>query len=279
MASYQDIIDHCMKVIVMGEDGKPEGVDLLRPLSDVGVDFERLSRTEVRALAVGLTLAGIHIGMTAYTSEQHKMFWDAVGKHLLDEPSLYFKENIEGHEQEAMWEIDPLRQLYTTVIMLHSGVWSLPIWQGVSTWCSARGVDPAEYLVYPLFEAVLKRELRDFVTASGEVLQTFDVEVPKGKPRTYAKGRKISNIGHLCQLYQKQPAFVDISGDVEEIFNHIESLYPPHKAVDVIASKWRNPALHGDRQIGTARSVVLNLTILVSLSSIDDQLWIEAYDR
>ena len=31
MASYQDIIDHCMKVIIRGEDGKPEGVDILRP--------------------------------------------------------------------------------------------------------------------------------------------------------------------------------------------------------------------------------------------------------
>lgn len=279
MASRQDIIDHCMKVIIRGEDGKPRGVNILRPLSAIGVNFEKLSRNDVRALAVALTRVGIHPGMNSYVSEQHKMFWDATGKHLLDPPSLYFKENIEGYEQEEIWEIDPLRNLYTTVIMLHSGVWGIPAWHGGSTWHRARGVDPAEYLVYPLFEAVLKRELRDFITRSGKVLQTFDVKRPNGKPKTYKKNDQISNIGHLCQFYQKQPAFAEISSDLEEIFNYIRSLYPGQNAVDVIASKWRNPALHGDRQVGTARSVVLNLTILVSLSSIGDQLWIEAYDR
>ena len=76
----------------------------------------------------------------------------------------------------------------------------------------------------------------------------------------------------------KQPAFAELTHDLQKIFKHIESLYPGRDAIDVISKEWRNPAAHGQQIVPTAHGVVLNIIILLALSHIDDRQWEEQYN-
>ncbi len=285
MPSYDQIVEHCSGLCRASEDGRSGSVDLLPPLENIGVTYPRLRRDQVRALAVGLSRALVHPGMNAVFTADHFKFWDAIGKHLLDEPSLYFHER-DDNSVELLLEIDNLRDLFTTVVKIESGSWAVLPHNPISKWGWPADVigypvsrsRTNEYLVYPLLEAVLKRELPEFFSREGKIIKEFKGLYQHGGHKSYKIGGRCSSVAHLLDQYMKQPAFAELTHDVQEIFKHIESLYPERDAIDVIASDWRNPAAHGRQIVNTAHGVVLNIIILLALSHVDDRQWDEQYD-
>jgi len=135
-----------------------------------------------------------------------------------------------------------------------------------------------EYLVYPLLEAVLKRELSEFFYPSGRVAKPFPGLWPNGNPRRYKVDQHCSDVANILRLYMTQPEFAELSCDLQKILDHIESIYPDTNAFDVISTDWRNPAIHSANPVNTAPGVVLNIIILLALSHIDNSQWDARYD-
>ncbi len=282
MPSYDKIVEHCSGLHRTSEDGRSGSGDFLPPLKDIGVTYPRLRRDQVRGLAVGLSKALIYPGMNAVISPDHLMFWDAVGKHLLEAPSLYFHER-DANGVELFLEIDHLRNLFIAVVKIESGSWAVFPYRVVSNWkwpvdrigFPAHGAKTTEYLVYPLLEAVLKRELPEFFSHSGKVTKEFEGLQKSGDPRPYKIGEYCSSVAHLFQQYMKQTAFAELTHDLQKIFTHIESVNPGKNAIDIIAKEWRNPAAHGNQIVPTASGIILNIIILLALSHIDGRQWKE----
>jgi hypothetical protein len=281
MPSYDQIVGHCSGLYRVSEDGRSGSVDLLPPLENIGLKFSRLRRDQVRGLAVGLSRALVHPGMNAVITADHLKFWDAIGKHLLDAPSLYFHER-DDNSVELLLEIESLRDLFTTVVKIESGSWAVLPHNPISKWrwpvdiigYPASRSRTSEYLVYPLLEAVLKRELPEYFSRSGEVIKEFE---RRGRTDPYKVGKWCSSIADLLILYMNQAVFAELRQDLEMIFEHIEKLYPEENAINVIAGEWRNPAAHGQNIVTTAHGVVLNIVILLALSHIDDSQWDAEY--
>lgn len=272
MSRYEEIVERFSQLSSETKEGVPV-IDWAQVTSTPCVSFERMSREEARASAVGLSIAGLRAAMVGIDTDDHTKYWDAIGRHLLDEPSLYMKCHPAGAVDG--FEFMTLRNLFTTVVMLKSGSLEVRPCGSASKWgplsnMSVGRVSPDGYLVYPLLEAVLKLALFEFIELDGTVKKSFSV---KFKKKPYEKGVKCSNVGHLLRLYMKQAKFRELVQDLQKIFDHIKSLSNGRDAIDVIASDWRNPAAHGQDYVKTASGIMLNIVLLVALSNIDESQW------
>ncbi|HHY0435732.1 TPA: hypothetical protein ACVU31_002522 [Vibrio parahaemolyticus] len=287
MATYDEIIDYCYKYRESCK--RPDGSMSFEGFIDIeslGINFSRLSREEARGLAVGLSYTLICGNMSSVRMTDHTRYWDAVGKHLLDSPSLYFGESSQDLSSMS-YELYYLKKLFITVIKTETSEWEMYQSQVITRWnCPSsnqgdrvyNAVNPGEYFVYPLLEAIIKRLLIDYVGPDGVVRQNFEIMFKNRKSKAYKKGDIVSQISHLLILLTQKSEDKTLIEELHQIFSIIEDVYSGKSAIEVISDKWRNSALHGERHTPTASGVVLNLILLLSISSITEKDWEKRYE-
>ncbi len=277
MSEYENIINEFRKHSRKAhcDDGSVR-VSNLPKFSDFDINFNRISQEQARALLVASSFSLAYSGMNVFITEDQVRLWDALGKHLLDPPSLYFNENI---GEPFPWDLSYLRTLFVTTIKTETGEWALVQKSILSEWnwfnatpehpFPSHTTKPSEYFVFPLFEAVLKKFLSEYIDFSGIVRKEF---------RNYSIGQRCSNIGHLFTLLLNRSNHPSLISDATIISELIEFIYPDRDAAEVIANEWRNPALHGDKNVSTSSGLILNLTLLVAVNSCTEEHWNERFD-
>ncbi|MFH4603892.1 hypothetical protein [Vibrio diabolicus] len=277
MKSYDEIVTTCKTHWQDCHEGEAVKVKNMAMLSsfDIG-DIYKLSQEQARALLVGSSYLLAYRGMNVVITEDQVKLWDAIGKHLLDPPSLYFKETF-----DKPFEMTYFRNLFVTTIKTETGAWQLAQTNQLPKWkwfdatseypFSVRATRPGEYFVFPLFEAVLKKALSDYIDMSGKVIKEFRHYVPGDNSRSKSH---CSNIGHLVTCLVNRSENETLKKDLTSILELIECLYPDREnASDVIANDWRNPALHGDENVSTSSVVILNLALLIAVHSCTEEEW------
>ncbi|GAC37144.1 hypothetical protein [Paraglaciecola psychrophila] len=277
MSEYEKIIERYRKHSkeAHGDDGSVR-ISGFPKFSEFGINFSRISQEQARALLVASSFSLAYSGMNVFITEDQVRLWDAVGKHLLDPPSLYFNET---NDKPFPWELSYLRTLFVTTIKTETGEWSLVQKSKLSEWnwfnatpehpFPSHSTKPAEYFVFPLFEAVLKNFLSEYIDFSGVVKKEF---------RNYKVGQRCSNIGHLLTLMLNRSNHPSLISDSKIILELIQFIYPNRDAAEVIANEWRNPALHGDQNVSTSSGLILNLTLLVAVNSCTEVQWDARFD-
>ncbi len=270
------IIDFC-RSLSQEAHANAGGVRIsLHSLKRKGYDIRSFTYDELRAACVGLTYSMLFRGMNMVVTEDHKILWDTIGRHLLDPPSLYFKES---HNAPFPTEYRAFRELFVTTIKTSTGEWALfqkhrnPNWnwfQMPAEYSWVDSLNPATYLVYPLLEAVLKETLSLFIERNGIVKKKFTVQ-----KRSYnSKGKtRCSSVDHMLDLLRQQQNLSDLNKDLSLVYEHIAFLYPGHiNPTSVISQEWRNPAMHGEDNAPTAFGVVLNIALLIAMDYVKDEL-------
>ncbi|MBF6593699.1 MAG: hypothetical protein IVW51_04520 [Thermaceae bacterium] len=257
---YEDIItaaaDHVSKSHTSaGIEKKP--FDFLN-----GVPLTELNYDELRAACVASSLSLIYKGMNMIVTRSHIQLWDRIGELLLNPPSVYL-----GHSPAAptFMENMLLPSLFMSTVKTAIGTWGLCrinalSWDDESQLTTYK-VNPAEYLVYPLLEGVVKRAKSAFFNTDGIVSSGFTISYD-GISRTYRTGKRCSNIGHmLALLYDTSDS--QLQDELRRIFEHIAFVTGENHYVVIVG--WRNPALHGHFSIPTTYGVLLNIVFLIAL--------------
>ena len=274
MPSRVEIIEFCQKYSASCHHA--DGRVVITPVSLEQTGFNPVEATyeQLRGACVGLTYTLVFKGMNVFVSKDHVLFWDSVGKRLLDRPSLYFGEK---RGIPLSYHLRSFQSLFITVIKTMTGEWALYQCRPLSRWGwpdqqvgypASFGADPSHYLVYPLLEGTLKFLLSDHFTLDGRVVQEF-----KSKDgRQYKKGQYCSRVDHMLDLVMQTSSYSDLAQDLKLILDHIEFLYPGTTATSVISQEWRNPAMHGESNVPTAAGVVLNIALLFAMEKVKEHL-------
>jgi hypothetical protein len=285
MATYKKIIEYCIHHSdkTSHEDGSIVLSDSTN-IDSLGINFARLTREEARGLAVGLSYTLIQGKMNMMVTSDQVKFWDSVGKHLLEPPSLYFGESF--NSGPLLSELSHLRKLLITVIKTETREWQIFEDHKISGWSwptcvpgyPADTVRPGEYFVYPLLEAILNRTLSDYVESDGIVIKEFTIDFSNGKSKTYGVNDTVSNMSHLFLLLFQSGYRQELTNDLKLLFGKIETIYEGSSALDVIYKVWRNSALHGEEHTSTASGIVLNIVLLFAIASVSEKEWTERHD-
>lgn len=280
MANYKEVIDYCYAFNTKGTVS-PQKFDL----SSINVDIFKLSKEEARGLAVGLSHIQIQ-GRGLLIIPAHCKYWSSIGKHLIAPPSLYLGETQSDLGMKHPLE-EHIRNLFVTVVKYSTSEWKTKLVDSLIDWTwpdnyiqtATYGINPAEYLVYPLLDATLKKKLYNFMNLNGKITKEITaLNIDGTKKRTYKEGQTISSIYDLFLILIKECDGDELIQDLNEIFKDIESAYKVDSAIKVISSDWRNSSLHGDRHIASACYTVLNIILLIAISSFNDDEWNNHYN-
>jgi hypothetical protein len=280
---YEDILDFCRNVTeeAQNADGSVSINPRKASLINAGYNIQSFSYDEFRAACVGLSYTSVYRGMNMILGNDHRILWDTVGRHLLEPSSLYFNEDPnQGIPKEITEEYRAFRSLFVATIKTTTHEWMLFQQHPLSDWSGVQRppgapiarFQPAGYLVYPLLEAVLKESLSDYLDRDGTVTEEFQI----GRKRPYSPGdegrNRCSSVSDMLRLLDQQDDRPNLNHDLRLIYEHISSLYDGDYATNVIANKWRNPAIHGENHIPTAYGVLLNIVLLIAMDDTEERL-------
>ncbi len=128
-------------------------------------------------------------------------------------------------------------------------------------------------MVFPLFEAVLKRACANFVTFNGQVITDFTIQTKLGKSKKYtpngSRNAQCSSLRDLLFLHYTLVASPTLKSLIDRFRDHIIFLAGPDDPFDIIYD-WRNQSLHGSTNFSTIGGTILNFTLLISLFELED---------
>lgn len=276
---YDDVVAKLSGARPKVKDDVPT-VDYSVLTSPTEINFQTMTREVARASAVGLSISNLWGPTGSMVTPTHVEYWIAMGNHLLAPPGLYFS----GYRGKGGFETMTLMKLFPLVlglmsrkIRLRSATHSLS-WIDVALHKALPG--PEVYLIYPLLDSLVRRALPRYFNLDGSIKEDFSVGHPEsGKRNKYTvKGKFCSSLWALLTLYLEYSPDEEIVSDIKKIFDHIEEIHPGRKAAMVISNDWRNRALHGV-DTDNATGVLLNLTLLIAMTDIDDTQWHDQYDQ
>lgn len=260
---------------------KPDGSQVLDEttesfrLENNGIIINDLSHEAVCAALIGLSKTLLGPRYNCSIVHEHFILWAWCGELVINsEPSIFQKTPY-----------DPIEQLYRATLHAALAHCNTPS-KSMEEYLTARAIAEKQsphancliskstlilaYLSFPLLESTLKRACHSYIRLDGKVISDFFAPNKKNpsQPRKYQSGQRCSNLGDLLFLYKTKVAEHKYVVLLDQLRAHLRHLDATQDPFDLIFS-WRNQSLHGETTYQTIGGLLLNLSLLISISEIE----------
>lgn len=236
------------------------------------VAFHDLDYDSMRAACIGLTSVLLLPGQNTVVDRDHHALWSWCGQLLCGSQSPYFNRSMEEYPLRQLMELCFRASLVGTcrpgragweqmqasnrLLDVHAQAWMLGSHTALA------------FLAFPMLEGVTKRHCSDFVQMDGRAIQTWKALQADGNTRTYQPGRTCSSLWSLLELLRSTVASDELRGDLTQLEAHFATFSDDGSPGFKVLYDWRNGSLHGASLNSTVGGTVLNMAILIALSSL-----------
>lgn len=237
-------------------------------LRNNGIFFPEINFDEIRAACIGLSRMLLHKGIKILDYD-YFLFWAWSAELMMKIEKGYFAD-----EDFAVKELF----MSTSRVALTPGI--LGAYSDINSTSdnvrhlSIHSYSILAYLVFPLLEAIIKKNCNLYINPDGKILKKFKVPRKNGKVAEYSpyEGEKnqCNSLRDLLWLLYEYVSDSELKTDLKEIRNLFSNIGNGSDGFDVIG-EWRNSALHGETAFNVIGGAVLNLIILIMLHSIKDR--------
>lgn len=243
-----------------------------------GIQFHNLSHNELSECCIGLSQVILLRGFNTIIDQDHYALWCWLGEVISFE--MYDPDNSYSYFTRDEHEIKELFQavIRTSLAGIRKPPQDKDEWQKQNEIRDLMDLNSKEmigksglilsYLVFPLLEATLKKNCREYIEYDGKIKKNFIIKKKQGKNRTYSIGETCSNLRDLLFLYYNEVASIACRIKLDLFRNHLKYLDKSIDPFDLIYG-WRNSSLHGSNSYQTIGGTLLNLVLLLILEEME----------
>lgn len=238
-----------------------------------GIDYSTLDYSEMKAVSQGLSRVLLLRGMNVIIDYDHFFYWAWTAELILNRSSSYFELNNERHIEELFSSTIRLALAGVKRPVRDKNEWQKQIEISKQMEFNAqqliyKNTSLLAYIVFPLLEAVVKKHCSEYVDYSGRIIKYFKIKRINGKYRHYNPGDICSSVRDLLFLLYNYVASNDLKDQLSK-FRTTMTTYSVNKDPFDLIYSWRNSSLHGAECYPTIGGTLLNLSILIMLSSFE----------